>query len=130
MAETLDATDRPVYSVLELTTPEFSATLVGADGVTPIPGSTLSTLVLTVYCEDADLTIVNGRNAQNVLQTNGVTVDEAGLLTWTLSADDLAILHDTLPFERHIALFEWTWPTAKAGKFECVFAIRNLAKVT
>jgi hypothetical protein len=125
-----DDLERPVYDVLEQTTPEFTATLVGEDGVTPIPGSTLTTLTLTLYCEDADLTIVNSRTAQNVLQANGVTVDEAGLLTWILSADDLAILHDSVPFERHIALFQWTWPTNKAGKFECVFAIRNLAKVS
>lgn len=130
MPSTLDAVDRPVYSVLERTTPAFTATLVGDDGVTPVPGSTLSTLTLTLYCEDADLTIVNARDAQNVLQANGVTVDEAGLLTWVLSAADLAILHDALPFERHIALFQWTWPTSKAGKFECVFSIRNLAKVS
>jgi hypothetical protein len=55
-------------------------TLVADDGVTPIPGSTLTTLTLTLYCEDADLTIVNSRDSQNVLQTNGVTVDEFGAL--------------------------------------------------
>jgi hypothetical protein len=127
---TLDAVDRPVYPVLERTTPRFSAVLVGDDGVTPIPGSTLSTLTLTLYCDDSDLTIVNSRNGQNVLQTNGVTVDESGNLVWILAAADLAILHDSLPFERHVALFVWTWPTNKSGKFECVFAIRNLAKVS
>ena len=46
-----------------------------------------------------------------------------------LSADDLAIHDDSLTFERHIALFEWTWPTNRAGKFECVLVVRNLAKV-
>jgi hypothetical protein len=122
--------DRPVYDVLEQTTPRFTAVLVGEDGVTPIPGSTLSTLTLTLYCDDGNQTIINGRDDQNVLQQNGVGVDESGNLIWTLSQADLVILDDTLPFERHIALFEWTWPTSKAGKFECVFAVQNLAKVS
>lgn len=125
-----DAFDRPTFDTLEQTTPRFTATLVAEDGVTPIPGSTLTTLTLTLYADNDDLTIINGRDHQNVLQTNGVTVDEFGLLTWTLSQADQAVLDDALSFERHIALFEWTWPTNRAGKFEFVLVVGNLAKVS
>lgn len=124
-----DALDRLVFSVLEQTTPLFEATLVGEDGTTPIPGSTLSTLTLTLYADDANQTILNNRDNQNVLQQNGVTVDEFGLLQWILSPEDLAIVDNNLPIERHIALFQWTWGVGRAGKYEFVLAVSNLSRV-
>lgn len=125
-----DVVERPTFPCTEQTSPEFTATLVGEDGVTPIPGSTLTTLVLTLYADNGDLTIINDRDHQDVLQQNGVTVDEFGLLTWILDPLDLRILDDALPFERHIALLEWTWGVGRAGKFELVLVVRNLAKVS
>jgi hypothetical protein len=117
---------RPVFNVTEQTTPRVQATITAEDGRTPLPGSVLSTLTLTLYADDGDETIINSRNQQNVLQTNGVTVDEFGTLLWVLQSADLAILDSLLPYERHIALIEWTWPTDKAGKAECVFVVRRV----
>lgn len=127
---THDDYERAIFDCVEQSTPRYTATLVADDGLTPIPGSTLTTLTLTLYLEDANLTIVNSRNAQNVLNQNGVTVDENGLLTWSLAAGDTTVINDNLPFERHIALFQWAWGSSRAGKHEIVIAVRNLQRVT
>ncbi len=118
------------FDIAEKSTGSYTATLVGNDGVTPLPGATLSTLVLTLYAIKADGTdgVVNSRNAQNVLNANNVTVSTGGLLTWAIQVGDTTLVED-LPFERHIALFEWTWPNG-AGKHEAVLVVRNLHRVT
>jgi hypothetical protein len=117
------------FDVLEQATGQFTATVVGNDGVTALPGATLSTLALTLYVIKTDGTIayVNTRNAQNVLNANNVTVSAAGLVTWTLQVADTTLV-EVLPFERHIALWEWTWP-AGAGKYEVIFVVKNLTEV-
>jgi hypothetical protein len=117
------------FEVNEKTSGRFTATLVGNDGVTPLPGATLSTLVLTLYAIKADGSdgIVNGRNAQNVLNANNVTISTGGLITWLFQVGDTTLVED-IPFERHIALWEWTWP-AGAGKHEAILVVRNLRRV-
>lgn len=117
------------YDIDEATSGRIRGTLTEEDGVTPIPVGTLTTLTLTLYVDDASQTILNGRNAQSILGVNGGVVDGAGVLTLTLAPADNPINDANLPFERHIALLEWTWGTGKAGKFELVLVVRNLAKV-
>ncbi len=118
------------FDIDEKATGQYTATLVANDGVTPLPAGTLSTLVLTLYVIKADGTdgIVNSRNVQNVLNANNVTVSAGGLLTWTIQVGDTTLV-EALPFERHIALFEWTWP-AGAGKHEVILVVRNLHRVS
>lgn len=113
----------------EKTSGQYTATIVGNDGVTPLPAATLVTLTLTLYVIKADGTdgIVNGRNAQNVLNANNVTVSAGGLLTWVVQVLDTTLVED-IPFERHVALFEWTW-AAGAGKREMIIVVRNLHRV-
>lgn len=124
--------DPPTYPIDERESGTYSATIVGNDGVTPLPGSTLSTLTLTLYVikQDGTEEVVNGRNQQNVLNANNVTVSEAGALVWSVRPLDTIIVESFLPVERHIALFEWTWPTGNAGKHEFVAAVRNLRRVS
>lgn len=118
------------FPIDEKTSGQYTATIVGNDGVTALPAATLATLVLTLYVIKADGTdgIVNGRNAQNVLNANNVTVSAGGLLTWVVQVADTTLVED-IPFERHIALFEWTW-AAGAGKREVILVVRNLHRVT
>jgi len=110
----------------EQTTGQYTAQLVGNDGLTPIPASVLATLVLTLYAIKADGTdqIINGRNRQNALNANNVTVSAAGALVWAIQVLDTTLVED-IPFERHVALFEWTW-TSGAGKHEAILPVRNL----
>lgn len=117
------------YEQTEKGSGRLIATITEEDGVTPIPVGTLTTLTLTLYADDANQTIINGRNAQSILGVNGGAVDASGVLTLTLSPADNAIVNTALEVERHIALFEWTWGVGKAGKYELVLLVRNLAKV-
>ena len=123
--------DQPqVYTVRELTTPKYTATITDDDGVA-LPAASLTTLVLTLYVVKSDGTIgyVNSRNAQNVLNANNVTVSAAGAVVWSVQTADTTLI-ESLPFERHIALFEWTWSAgAKAGKHEVVLNVQNLTEV-
>ena len=131
--------DRPVYNIRENSSGQFIGTLVAEDGVTVVPGSALTSLTLTLYNDDFSLTIVNSRDHQNVLNQNGVVVydtlqtDASGRtynFVWTISPADVAILDDAVPFERHVALFEWGWGTGKSANFELILAVRNLARVS
>jgi hypothetical protein len=58
------------------------------------------------------LEVVNSRSQQDVLNTNGVTIDSGspgtGLLTWEISPADNEILGTTKE-EIHVALFQYTW---------------------
>lgn len=95
-----------------------------------IAGSSLDTLTLTLY-DKSTSDIINSRNAQNVLNTNGVTVDGSGNLSWVMDPDDNAIITATSKVEKHIALFMWTWDSGnKAGKHEVTIQVKNLTKVS
>lgn len=125
----VSAIDVPTFNFLERASGRITGTLVGADGVTPIPGSTLTTLTATLYTDDDAHTIINGRDNQTILGANGGSVDEFGAFILVLSPADNAILDDALPDERHTLLIQWTWPTNQAGKFEAILAVRNLVRV-
>lgn len=122
--------DEPkAFNVNEQTSGQYTATIVGNDGVTPLPGATLSTLVLTLYVVKADGTVTYLRGpAQNVLNAANVTISAGGLITWNFQVADTTLVED-LPFERHIALFAWTAPGGVAGKHEVTLRVRNLAEV-
>lgn len=119
-----------VYEVKEQTTPKYTATLRDDAGAV-LPAASLATLALTLYVVKTDGTIayVNSRNAQDVLNTNNVSIDGNGLITWSVQVADTTLV-EALPFERHIALWEWTWVTgAKAGKHEVILNVQNLSEV-
>lgn len=120
--------DPLAFPFLERCTGRYEATLVDNDGVTPIPGATLSSLVLTVYVIKADGSdqILRGPQ-QSVLNSNNVTISAGGLLVWLVQVADTTLVED-VPFERHLALFEWTWPNG-AGKHEVILLVRNLHRV-
>jgi hypothetical protein len=101
------------------------------DTSTAVPGSALSVLQLTLKNKN-DGAVINGRSAQNALNTNNVTVDEAGLLTWKIQALDNVIVDDTLKYEDHIALFhaEWGSNPLKQMNHEVTISVRNLALAT
>ena len=87
--------DVETLEIIEETTPDYEGTLFDKDEVTVIPGSVLDSLTLTYFQEYSEV-IINSRNGQNVLQVNGVTVDELGRIRWTLSLADAVILDDSL----------------------------------
>jgi hypothetical protein len=105
----------------------------------PVAPAILTSLTLTLYTIRADRTIafINGREVQNVLNQNNVIfhgvpqVRSDGCrynLRWLIQHGDTTLVSG-LSFERHIALFEYQWPSGKQGKHEIVLNIRNLGEV-
>jgi hypothetical protein len=117
-------------SVAEGTTCQITGTLVDETG-TAIPGASLTTLRFTLY-NKTGLTILNSRNAVDILNANGGTVDSAGLVTMILDpADNQIVGAGVGGGEQHVGLFEWTWASGvKKGRHEVPFHIVNLAVVT
>jgi len=116
--------------ILEGTTPVFTAVVRDEYGQPLGPGA-LDSLTLTYYClTDPGKSVINGRDHQNVLNANGVTLDSQGQLTWTLSPEDTQVLNPLWPRQRNRAVFEWTWNGgAGNGKHVVDLIIRNLAHV-
>lgn len=119
-----------VFDFYEQTSGQLQGTLTRNDGETPIGSNDLATLTLTLYALKSDATIayVNSRNGQNVLNQNNVTLDASGLLTWTVQPEDTTLVED-LDFERHYALFEWTW-VGGTGRALVVLVVQNLVTVS
>ncbi len=119
------------FYVNEKTTAKYTAVLKDENGAT-VGSSDLVTLTLTLY-NKADGTIINNRNAQNVLNANNVTVDANGNLAWTLQPADNIIVSDSSGInETHVALFEATYGVggANAIRHQVEIVVNNLAKVT
>ena len=120
--------------IAEKSTPDLTATVKDEDGNT-IAGSSLVTLTLTLYNKSTGA-IINSRDAQNVLNTNQVTVDGSGLLTFAMLALDTVIVDATLAtgsLETHVALFTYTWldgAVTKTGRHLVEHQVEQLLKVT
>lgn len=132
--------DAPTYQIREQESGRFTALIVGDDEQI-LPGSTLSTLRLTLYVIKVDGTeqVLNSRNQQNVLGVNDVVVydtpqydadQNAYNLLWNIRTADTTIVEDVLNWERHIALFEWTAPSGVVGNMEIILNVRNLRRVS
>jgi hypothetical protein len=91
----------------------YTATLLDELGA-GVPAASLTTLTLTLY-DDKTGAIINGRNAQNVLNANGVSVDASGNLVWAITPADTPIVTDTLQTETHYAVFKATWSSGAKG---------------
>lgn len=77
-----------------------------------IDGAQLNSLTLTYY----DLVtgaILNGRDAQNVLNTNNVTLTTGAgpvtTVTWDIRPEDTVLYDGRRETEIHLALFQWAW---------------------
>lgn len=129
MLTPIQAGEPSTVDCLEGETPRYTATLTDEDLV-PLPAASLTTFQLTLYVVKVDGTIgyINGRNAQNVLNANNVTVSAQGVVVWSMQVLDTT-LQETVPFERHIALWEWYWGSGRAGKHELVITVKALGEV-
>lgn len=117
--------------VLEGETPRYTATIKDDTG-TALPATSLTTLTLKLYVIKADgsSSFIRGSAGagQNILNANNVVVSAQGTVVWQLQVADTT-LAESVPFEKHIALFEWTFPTNRAGKHEVWFTVKNLTMV-
>jgi hypothetical protein len=115
----------------EGTTGVYVFELVDEGNVT-VEASQINTLTLT-YCDWTDGMIINSRQAQNVLNANNVTlVTPPSLplvttLTWDIQVEDTVMVHPSLPWEVHVAVFRWSWAgMARFGAHLMAFGVRRL----
>lgn len=111
---------------------EHSIALYGAiikdESDVAIAAASLTTLTLTLYNSD-DAAVINSRSAQDVLNTNSVTVDSSGVLAWTVQPAD-SVITGTDEIETHVALFEFTWDSgAKRGSHEVTIKVRDITSI-
>ncbi len=128
-----DVLNESFFDVLEQSTPRYTATILD-DSEQPIGAGSLATLLLTLYVVRADgsYEYLNSRNDQDILNANNVTVDANGVLVWAVQIADTTLVEPALPFERHCALFEWTWlsgGSTRSGKKKIILNVKNLAVV-
>jgi hypothetical protein len=130
------------YQIPERQSGRFQATLLDENGVF-VPGSSLSTLTLTLYDRATDA-IINGRNAQDVLNNNNVSVSEAGVVVWSITPADTPIVgtpvtttivtvdgERVVGVEAHVALFRATWEGgAKALTYQMTINVIDYAHLT
>lgn len=122
--------DVDTIELTEGTTPDYRADLVDING-DPVPGDALDSLTLKYFDEYTE-TVINNRDGGSVHNANGVTINDAGLMIWRMTADETVILDDSLHQEPHIALFEFSWAGTNGveyGKHQIRFLITNLVKV-
>jgi len=77
----------------------------------PLELADLDTVTLTLY-DLATGRIINGRDGQDVMNANDVSVhDTSGLVTWYIKPADNIIVGNIAEgeLEVHVALFRWTW---------------------
>jgi len=118
--------DFGAFRVNERTTAVFAADLQDETGAA-IPGDDLDALTLTLY-DETTRQVINSRDAVDVLNANGGTVDGQGHFVMVFSADDNQHLGgDTT--ETHVALFRWTYDTDKQGSQRVLLSVINEPKV-
>lgn len=117
------------FEVAEKTSAYYTAVLLDELGI-GIGSAQLTTLTLTLH-DAVTLSIINGRNAQNALNTNGVTIDASGNLAWTMTPADNIIVTAGKRVEQHVATFQVTWSGGTKGlNKEVLFNVMDLVKVT
>lgn len=103
--------------------------LTDEDGAV-VAGSILSSATLTLYDQRTGA-ILNSRNQQNVNQANGVSISDAGVVSWLLVPADNAIVNTKLPQEVHVAVFDFRWDAGTSrAVHEVKILVNNIGKVT
>jgi hypothetical protein len=121
-------------TLFEGTTGIYTFRLLSESGAA-IPVGVLDTLTLTYYDVASGL-IVNGRNNQQALNANDVTVaTDVGppavtTVTWLLQPADTAMIEPDLRHEYRVIQFRWSWEGGtRSGAYQVQFLIENMAFV-
>ena len=102
-------------------TPVLTGILLTEDGAR-LPGADLDTLTVTLT-DQASGAVVNGRQGQNILNTNGGSVSAQGAFRLELSAADTRLVGATTREVRR-ALIEFTFGGGeRRGMHEVLFAV-------
>lgn len=91
--------------------------------------TSLDSLTITLFDKRTGA-IINSRGHQPCLNAANVAFPGDGSLTWLIQPADRPILDATLPFEEHVAIFEFTYAGGtKHGKWVIQDRVDNLSKV-
>jgi hypothetical protein len=100
----------------------------------PVTLAQLSGLTLTLLDPDSHATI-NGRDGQNILNANNVTVADVTLdgatiakVSWSIQVADTPVLNDRKDKETRVALFKYTWSGGQ-HHHRYTFQVQNLQRV-
>lgn len=115
------------FTVNELNSARYTAQLMDETGS---GFGAVTSLTLTLYSK-ATLAIINGRNQQDVLNTNQVTLNAlTGALRWDMLPLDNPILDDSQGWEEHRALFTAKWGGGtKQMNHEVMLKVINLRRL-
>ncbi len=93
----------------------------------PVQGTSINA---TLY-DKASGEIINGRDHQDIKNTNGGSLGADGAFAFVGDPEDSVIVDPTVRgSELHILLIEWGYQVnSKRGKMEVQIAVRNLSKV-
>jgi len=95
----------------------FSGTLIDEAGVA-VPLANINTFTLTLV-DGMTGSTVNGRNAQNALNANNVTVNSTtGAVNWSVQVGDLTPASLLTTYREHVATFVCTYSTSKVIRFQ------------
>lgn len=98
------------------TTGLFSGTLLDEDG-DAIPLANINSLTLTLR-DTMTGSAINSRSAQNVLNSNNVTVNNTtGAVNWSIQVGDTTPASTLTTYREHVAEFTCTYETTKVLKF-------------
>lgn len=116
----------------------YSGTLTQEDGVTPVPGASIDSIVVTLT-DVVTGAVINSRNQQSLINVNGGTFDvtgTTGAFSWELSADDNPFLRSSPPpleaeQEMHQAIIEWSWNgSTRTGKKKIFIPVEKFLGAT
>lgn len=94
---------------------------VKSDALVPMLRSDIDSITLTLYDKESGK-IINGRNEQNVLNTNNVTIAESnGKLRWYIQSVDNEIMGNVDQFGNEHESWETDWYELHIAKFELAF---------
>lgn len=121
MATTFDGSD----AVLERSNSKYTCVLTDVDDSNP----TLTSLTLTLY-EERSGTIINNRNAQDILDTNnGSYTSGTGTITMNFQPADNQIINTGDGVEIHVAEFDAQWSGGRKT-WRVRIQVRNLDKIS
>ena len=106
--------ERPisVFNVHERIRGDYAFTISDRNGV-PVPASVLTAATMSLYLTSPNgvpFTYINGRQAQDILNTNNVLISEGGRIVWDIQSADMEHFDPTQFFEPRIAVFAFVWP--------------------
>jgi hypothetical protein len=122
----------PSEAITEGSTYRFPAMTLYDEKGAIIPGTSLMTMVLTLYAPDTSLLDIVANLEQTDIKNDGQrgSINSSGVFTLTLLPADTIIVTAMNRLERRIALIEYTYASggAKADAIEIEFVIKNLAR--